>query len=74
MGDPFGRQFLQPLGLAHALFKVASHALATADDPTDRRSIAAALGKTRLHTMAGLLDWTHGPVPNIATVALAGGQ
>ncbi|WP_369193016.1 ABC transporter substrate-binding protein [Streptomyces djakartensis] len=69
-----GRQSLQPLGLAYALFEVASHALGTADDPTDRRSVAAALGATRLHTMAGPLDWTRGPVPNIATVALAGGQ
>ncbi|MFD5476439.1 ABC transporter substrate-binding protein [Streptomyces hawaiiensis] len=68
------RQSLQPLGLAYALFEVATHALTTADDPTDRRSIATALGRTRLHTMAGLLDWTRGPVPNIATVALAGGQ
>jgi branched-chain amino acid transport system substrate-binding protein len=24
--------------------------------------------------MAGPLDWTSGPVPNVATVALAGGQ
>ncbi|AIS02304.1 ABC transporter, substrate binding protein [Streptomyces glaucescens] len=69
-----GRQALQPLGLAYALLEVASHALTTADDPTDRRSIAAALGRTRVHTMAGLLDWTRGPVPNIATVPLAGGQ
>ncbi|MEG8277228.1 ABC transporter substrate-binding protein [Streptomyces sp. AHA2] len=69
-----GRQSLQPLGLAYALFEVACHALTTADDPTDRRSVAAALGATRLHTMAGLLDWTGGPVPNVATVALAGGQ
>ncbi|CAL9327792.1 hypothetical protein SUDANB37_00032 [Streptomyces sp. enrichment culture] len=69
-----GRQVLQPLGLAYALLEVAYHALTTADDPTDRRSIAAALGATRAHTMAGLLDWTRGPVPNVATVALAGGQ
>jgi branched-chain amino acid transport system substrate-binding protein len=69
-----GRQSLQPLGLAYALLEVASHVLTTADDPTDRRSVAATLGKTRLDTMAGPLDWTRGPVPNIATVALAGGQ
>jgi branched-chain amino acid transport system substrate-binding protein len=69
-----GRQWLQPLGLAYALFEVAAHALRTAEDPTDRRSVATALGRTRLATMAGVLDWTHGPVPNVATVALAGGQ
>ncbi|MDN3297645.1 ABC transporter substrate-binding protein [Streptomyces ficellus] len=69
-----GNQWLQPLGLAYALFEVAAHALATADDPTDPARVAAALGATRLETMAGPLDWTSGPVPNIATVRLAGGQ
>ncbi|MFV0126838.1 ABC transporter substrate-binding protein [Streptomyces sp. HMX112] len=69
-----GRQWLQPLGLAYALFEVAAHALAHADDPTDPASVAAALGGTRLETIAGPLDWTSGPVPNIAPVRLAGGQ
>ncbi|MEV3987997.1 ABC transporter substrate-binding protein [Streptomyces sp. NPDC049837] len=69
-----GNQWLQPLGLAYALFEVATHALATADDPAAPASVAAALGATRLRTMAGPLDWTSGPVPRIATVRLAGGQ
>ncbi|MFE9674425.1 ABC transporter substrate-binding protein [Streptomyces sp. NPDC006259] len=69
-----GRQWLQPLGLAYALFEVVIHALTTADDPSERRCVADALGRTRLDTIAGPLDWTAGPVPNIATVALAGGQ
>ncbi|THC54981.1 ABC transporter substrate-binding protein [Streptomyces sp. A1499] len=69
-----GRQWLQPLGLAYALFEVAAHALTTADDPTDRRSLAVALGSSRLRTIVGVLDWTAGPVPNVATVPLAGGQ
>ncbi|MGZ3097052.1 ABC transporter substrate-binding protein [Streptomyces sp. H72] len=69
-----GRQWLQPLGLAYALFEVAAHALLSADDPTDRRCVASTLGRSRLQTIAGVLDWTAGPVPNIATVALAGGQ
>ncbi|MFJ9041896.1 hypothetical protein ACIRF8_35750 [Streptomyces sp. NPDC102406] len=59
---------------AYALFEVAVHALNTAEDPTDRRAVAAALGRARMSTMAGVLDWTCGPVPNVATVALAGGQ
>jgi branched-chain amino acid transport system substrate-binding protein len=69
-----GNQWLQPLGLAYALFEVAAHALSAADDPRDREAVAAALGQTRLETMAGPLDWTAGPVPNIATVRLVGGQ
>ncbi|MFJ9852812.1 hypothetical protein [Streptomyces sp. NPDC101150] len=62
------------LGLAYALFDVAAHALATADDPEDPQAVAAAIGRTRLETMAGPLDWTAGPVPNVATVRLLGGQ
>ncbi|MER7079540.1 amino acid/amide ABC transporter substrate-binding protein, HAAT family (TC 3.A.1.4.-) [Saccharopolyspora kobensis] len=69
-----GRQWLQPLGLAYALFEVAAHCLASADDPTDPGSVAAAIGSARLETIAGTLDWTRGPVLNVATVPLVGGQ
>ncbi|UNO38452.1 ABC transporter substrate-binding protein [Streptomyces sp. MST-110588] len=69
-----GRQWLQPLGPAYALFEVAAYALRTAEDPTDPAAVAAAVGRTRLETVAGTLDWTAGPVPNVATVPLAGGQ
>jgi branched-chain amino acid transport system substrate-binding protein len=69
-----GRQCPQPLGLAHALFEVAAHALRTADDPEDPEAVASALRRTDVKTMAGRLDWTSGPVPNVAEVALAGGQ
>ncbi len=69
-----GNHWLQPLGLAYALVEVAAHALSTADDPTDRTAVAEAVGQTRLHTMAGLLDWTAGPVANVALVRLIGGQ
>jgi branched-chain amino acid transport system substrate-binding protein len=69
-----GRPWLQPLGLAHALMEVAHHALATAADPTDRAAVALALAKTRVATLAGVLDWTQGPTPNVALLPLAGGQ
>ncbi|TYB47658.1 ABC transporter substrate-binding protein [Nonomuraea sp. PA05] len=69
-----GNRWLQPLGLAHALVEVAAHALATADDPTCRRSVATTIGRTRLDTIAGTLDWTTGPTPNVAPMPLAGGQ
>jgi branched-chain amino acid transport system substrate-binding protein len=69
-----GRQWLQLLGLAYALFEVAVHALATADDPHDRQAIVDTIAHARLETMAGPLDWAKGPVPNVATVRLAGGQ
>ncbi|AQZ68529.1 ABC transporter, substrate binding protein [[Actinomadura] parvosata subsp. kistnae] len=69
-----GNQWLQPLGLAYALVEVAVHALSTAGDPADRRSVADAIGRTRLETIAGPLDWTGGPTPNVAPIPLVGGQ
>lgn len=69
-----GQQWLQPLGLAHALFEVAAEALGTAADPEDPGSVADALARAKLDTVAGTLDWTGGPAPNVATVPLAGGQ
>jgi branched-chain amino acid transport system substrate-binding protein len=69
-----GRQWLQPLGLAYALFEVAAHALAIATDPTDRAAVASALSSMRLDTIAGPLDWSTGPTPNVARIHLAGGQ
>lgn len=66
-----GSPWLQPLGLAHALLEVASHAVVESDS---RAGAAAVLGGTRLATMAGVLDWTAGPAPGVATIPLAGGQ
>ncbi|GLZ35410.1 ABC transporter substrate-binding protein [Lentzea sp. NBRC 105346] len=63
------RPWLQPLGLARALFEVASHVMST-----DKAEIAHNLRHTNLETVAGRLDWTNGPAPGVATVALAGGQ
>jgi branched-chain amino acid transport system substrate-binding protein len=69
-----GSPWLQPLGLAHALLETAHHALAVAADPTDRASVAQAIAGMTLDTIAGTLDWTCGPTPNIALLPLAGGQ
>ncbi|WP_165984435.1 ABC transporter substrate-binding protein [Streptomyces sp. YIM 98790] len=69
-----GSPWLQPLGLAHALLETAHHALTTAADPTDRASVAQAIGETPVDTIAGTLDWSRGPAPNIALLPLTGGQ
>lgn len=66
-----GSPWLQPLGLAHALFEVAVHAVSEADSPA---AVADVLARTRLATIAGVLDWTAGPAPGVAAVPLAGGQ
>jgi branched-chain amino acid transport system substrate-binding protein len=69
-----GRQWSQSLGHAHALFEVAVAALSAAPAAEDRRGIADAIGRLRLDTVVGPLDWTAGPVPNVATTPLVGGQ
>ncbi|WP_200797524.1 ABC transporter substrate-binding protein [Streptoalloteichus hindustanus] len=69
-----GRPWLQPLGLAHALVEVAVHAVTATADPRDRDAVARTLAATCLETVAGRLDWTRGPAPNVARLPLAGGQ
>ncbi|TQM03934.1 ABC transporter substrate-binding protein [Pseudonocardia kunmingensis] len=69
-----GRRWSQPLGPAHALFEVAAAALSAVGAVEDRRGIADAIGRLRLDTVVGPLDFTAGPVPNVATTPLVGGQ
>lgn len=61
----------QPLGVAHALLEVACHATTGSDS---RTGAAEMLAVTRLATLAGVLDWTTGPTPGVATIPLAAGQ
>jgi branched-chain amino acid transport system substrate-binding protein len=68
-----GKQWTQPIGFVHALFEVASAALTKAGS-TDRKAIADALKSLKLDTVVGPLDWTGGPVPNVAKTPLVGGQ
>jgi branched-chain amino acid transport system substrate-binding protein len=69
-----GRRWSQPLGHAHALFEVAAAALTAAGAAEDRRGIADAIGRLRLDTVVGPLDFTAGPAPHVATTPLVGGQ
>ena len=67
------RQWTQPIGFVHALFEVVADVFGKVD-PSDRQAVAAQLGKTRLDTIVGTVDWTSGPVPNVAVTPLTGGQ
>lgn len=69
-----GRQWTQPIGFVHALFEVAAAALAQASAPDDAQGIIGALAGLQLDTVVGPLDWTGGPVPNVAKTPLVGGQ
>ncbi|SDG70664.1 ABC transporter substrate-binding protein [Klenkia brasiliensis] len=68
-----GRQWTQPIGFVHALFEVAVAALTEAGS-TDGQAVVDALSSLQVSTIAGDLDWTSGPVPNVAKTPLVGGQ
>jgi branched-chain amino acid transport system substrate-binding protein len=78
LGDAYssdtGKQWTQPIGLVHALFEVALKALASCGDVNDKAAIAAAVGRLSLDTVAGRVDFTSGPVKNVAVTSLVGGQ
>lgn len=68
-----GKQWTQPIGFVHALFEVAAAALAKAP-PGDKRALATAMKTLSVNTVRGPLDWSKGPVPNVAKTPLVGGQ
>ena len=68
-----GQQWTQPIGFVHALFEVAVAALEEADS-TDGEAVTGALSSLQVSTIVGDLDWTAGPVPNVAKTPLVGGQ
>jgi len=67
------KQWSQPIGFTHALFEVANAALTRAAS-LGPASIVAAISSLQLDTVVGHLDWTNGPVKNVATTPLVGGQ
>ena len=69
-----GNPWTMPLGFKHSLFEVALDALTRSEDPTDPDAIAAAIGATKLDTVVGHIDFSAGPVPNVAKTPLVGGQ
>ncbi|MFO1352181.1 MAG: ABC transporter substrate-binding protein [Gammaproteobacteria bacterium] len=68
------KQWTQPVGFVHALFEVAADVLKRAADIGDRAAITQALAATKLDTVVGPLDWSQGPVKNVAKTPLVGGQ
>jgi branched-chain amino acid transport system substrate-binding protein len=67
------KQWTQPLGFAHALFEVAVAAVKAAGG-AEKQKIVDALKTLKVSTVVGALDWTTGPVPNVAKTPLTGGQ
>jgi branched-chain amino acid transport system substrate-binding protein len=67
-----GKPWTQVLGFVHALFEVAATALTRSDGT--KAGVAKALSRLKVDTVVGPLDWTSGPVPNVAKTPVAGGQ
>ncbi|CAB4530282.1 unannotated protein [freshwater metagenome] len=68
-----GAQWTQPIGFAHALFEVAIAALVAAGS-TDKTAVRDAIKTLKIDTIVGTVDFTSGPIPNVAKTALCGGQ
>jgi branched-chain amino acid transport system substrate-binding protein len=64
----------QQVGAQMALIDVAIEALKKSSNPTDKASIAKAIATLSVTTSTGLVDFTKGPVPNVATTGLVGTQ
>ncbi len=68
-----GRPWTMPLGFRHSLFEVAVDVLRRSAS-TDPGAIRDAIKTTNLKTVVGPINFTKGPVPNIAKTPLTGGQ
>lgn len=69
-----GNPWTMPLAFKHSLFEVALDALKRTGDPTDPASIRDAIKATSYKSIVGPIDFSKGPVPNIAKTPLVGGQ
>lgn len=68
------RPWTAPLGFKHALFEVAADVIQRSADLDDKDAIMDAVRSTNLSTIAGPVDWSVGPVPNVTKTPLVAGQ
>jgi branched-chain amino acid transport system substrate-binding protein len=69
-----GKQWTQPIGYVHALLEVATDVIKRAGNVTDPAALTTAIKATNLKTIVGTVDWTGGPVANVAKTKQVGGQ
>jgi branched-chain amino acid transport system substrate-binding protein len=69
-----GKQWTQQLGATMALFDAGLAALKASADPKDKAGVAKSLGALNTVTMAGKVDFTSGPFPNISPGPIIGSQ
>jgi branched-chain amino acid transport system substrate-binding protein len=68
-----GSQWSVVLGFSEALFEVLEKAVVDAGG-IEPQALVDALSTMKIDTIVGPLDWTSGPVPNVAKTPLVGGQ
>jgi len=69
-----GKQWTQQLGASLSVFDAGFAALKAAGDPTNKETVAKAMAKLNTTTIAGKVDFTSGPVPNVASGPIIGTQ
>lgn len=69
-----GKQWTQPLGFAHALFEITADVLKRTAELGDPEAVADAIKNTKLDTIVGHIDWSTGPMNNVAKTPLVAGQ
>lgn len=69
-----GKQWQQQLGASQSLLDAGFAALGQASDPKDKAAVAKSLSTLKVTTTVGKVDFTAGPVPNVATTVLVNAQ
>jgi branched-chain amino acid transport system substrate-binding protein len=78
LGDDYekttGKQWTQQLGASMSLLDAGITALVNSGNPKSKAAIAKAISVLKTTTTVGKVDFTSGPVPNVATTVLIGSQ
>jgi branched-chain amino acid transport system substrate-binding protein len=69
-----GEQWTQQLGATLALLDAGVEALKASSDPNSREAIRDAIAVLNVETIAGKVDFTSGPVPNVSPGPIIGTQ
>ncbi len=69
-----GKQWNQQVGASMSLFDAGLAALKSSGNPKNKAAVAKALAHLKTTTIVGLVDFTKGPVPNVATSSQIGSQ
>jgi len=69
-----GKQWTQQLGATLSLFDAGFAALKASGAPEDKSALARAISTLKTTTIAGAVDFTSGPVPNISPGPIIGTQ